>query len=71
MFRNWGHQWLWERDTIASTLRCVGFSHSNFVEPQQTMSGNPQLENREIRYGGTPLAPTYAWATSVIIEAIK
>ena len=69
MFRSWGHQWLWDFDSLGKAMRSSGFSGVVTVEPQQTKSGMRELENLDIRYGMP--APAHAWTSSMIVEATR
>jgi predicted SAM-dependent methyltransferase len=67
MFRFWGHKWIWDPDSLCALMRSSGFKFIALVEPQKTQSGMKELENLDIRYGMP--APTYAWTSSMIVEA--
>lgn len=69
MFRSWGHQYLWDFDSLKALLANAGFSKVDLAEPQITRSKFPELANLETRYGMPP--PPFIWATSLIVEATK
>jgi predicted SAM-dependent methyltransferase len=69
MFRAWGHQWLWDFESLAEELRSCGFGNIERTPPQVTRSEFPQLGNLEVRYG-VP-APPHCWPVSMILEATK
>jgi predicted SAM-dependent methyltransferase len=69
MFRSWGHQYLWDFDSLKVVLTNAGFSKVDLAEPQITKSVFPELANQETRYGMPP--PPFMWATSLIVEATK
>jgi predicted SAM-dependent methyltransferase len=68
-FRGWGHQWIWDFESLTELIRSSGFDRVERVQPQVTKSGMPELENLETRYG-VP-APKHCWATSMILEATR
>jgi predicted SAM-dependent methyltransferase len=68
MFRFWGHQWVWDCPAMENLLRSSGFSRVECVQPQETKSGMPQLENLESRYN---LTDSHCWTISMILEATK
>jgi predicted SAM-dependent methyltransferase len=69
MFRSWGHQYLWDFDSLKALLINAGFSKVDLAEPQITRSKFPELANQETRYGMPP--PPFIWATSLVVEATK
>ena len=46
-FRDWGHQWLYDREELERRLREAGFTRLRFMEPQE--SDHPELRKRESR----------------------
>jgi predicted SAM-dependent methyltransferase len=71
-FRNWGHQWIWDFESLAELLNSVGFKQVECVSPQITNSGMSQLGTLETRYDvhGVP-APKHCWTSSMILEATR
>ena len=68
-FRGWGHQWIWDFESLTELIRSSGFDRVERVQPQVTKSGMSELENLGTRYG-VP-APKHCWATSMILEATR
>lgn len=69
MFRNWGHQWLWDFESFKDALALAGFARIYRAEVNQSDSEFQQLKNLETRYGVSP--PPQCWALSMIVEAVK
>lgn len=69
MFRSWGHQYLWDFESMRGAMAVAGYRKIERVEPQITNSGIAELANLETRYGVPP--PRHGWAASMIIEATK
>lgn len=67
IFRNWGHQWIWDYDAIHAAMTESGFSQVERVAPQITNSGISELANLEQRYGSNPTPDS--WAVSMVVEA--
>jgi predicted SAM-dependent methyltransferase len=69
MFRSWGHQYIWDYESLAVQLQNAGFSAIRRAPPQVTLSKYAELADQETRYGISP--PPFMWCFSVIIEAVK
>lgn len=69
MFRSWGHQYLWDFESMHEAMAVAGYRQIERVEPQITKSSFGELANLETRYGNPP--PRHGWAASMIIEAFK
>jgi predicted SAM-dependent methyltransferase len=69
MFRRWGHQYLWDFDSLNKVILSAGFEKVERVPVQVTHSGFQELANQETRYGMPP--PSHCWSSSIIFEATK
>ncbi|MEH2557274.1 putative SAM-dependent methyltransferase [Bradyrhizobium algeriense] len=69
MFRSWGHQYVWDFESLREIALSAGFSALERKPPQVTGSSFLELKNLETRYGMPP--PPFVWATSIIAEAVK
>jgi predicted SAM-dependent methyltransferase len=69
MFRSWGHQYIWDFNSLREAILSAGFSKVERLPPQITNSGFPELAHQETRYGMPP--PAFMWEMSIILEATK
>lgn len=67
--RAWGHQWIWDFESLKETILAAGFAEVERAAPQKTSSKFSELNNREIRHGMPP--PKGRWSPTMILEAKK